>query len=34
MFTGNDQSNAPMLAVNDRIGYRPVAELHYLVRTL
>ena len=34
IFTGNDDSNAPMLAINNRLGYRPVAELHYLVGTL
>jgi GNAT superfamily N-acetyltransferase len=34
LFTGNDASNAPMLAINRRMGYRPVAELHYLVRKL
>jgi RimJ/RimL family protein N-acetyltransferase len=34
IFTGNDEANAPMLAINDRMGYRPVAELHYLVRWL
>ena len=22
-FTENDETNAPMLAVNDRLGYRP-----------
>jgi RimJ/RimL family protein N-acetyltransferase len=34
IFTGNDDSNAPMLAINERMGYEPVAELRYLVRTL
>jgi GNAT superfamily N-acetyltransferase len=34
LFTGNDAANAPMLAINERMGYRRVAELHYLVRTL
>jgi GNAT superfamily N-acetyltransferase len=34
LFTGNDAANAPMLAINRRMGYRPVMELHYLVRAL
>ena len=34
IFTGNDESNAPMLAINERMGYCPVAQVHYLVRTL
>ena len=34
LYTGNDAANAAMLAINERLGYRPVAELHYLVRTL
>ncbi|MEU1887743.1 GNAT family N-acetyltransferase [Micromonospora sp. WMMD987] len=25
-YTSNDEANAPMLAVNDRLGYRPVAS--------
>jgi hypothetical protein len=28
MLTGNDATNAPMLAVNRRLGYAPVSE-HY-----
>jgi GNAT superfamily N-acetyltransferase len=34
IYTGNDAANAPMLAINRRLGYRPLAELHYLVRPL
>jgi GNAT superfamily N-acetyltransferase len=34
IYTGNDAVNAPMLAINGRLGYRPAGELHYLVRTL
>ena len=34
LYTGNDATNAPMLAINERMGYRPIAKLHYLVRTL
>jgi RimJ/RimL family protein N-acetyltransferase len=30
-FTGNDTGNAPMLAINAWLGYRPTAtEWHYL----
>ena len=25
-LTDNDETNAPMLAVNDKLGYRPVAS--------
>jgi hypothetical protein len=28
MLTGNDSTDAPMLAVNSRLGYAPVSE-HY-----
>ena len=34
VYTGNDATNAPMLAINRRLGYERVAELHYLVRAL
>ena len=34
LYTGNDATNAAMLAINERLGYRPVVDLHYLVRTL
>jgi GNAT superfamily N-acetyltransferase len=33
VFTGNDATNEPMLAINRRLGYRPAGEVHYLVRT-
>jgi RimJ/RimL family protein N-acetyltransferase len=33
-YTGNDESNLPMLAVNTRLGYRPVATQWSCVATL
>ncbi len=33
-YTGNDAANAPMLAINDRLGYRPVATQWSCVREL
>ena len=30
LYTGNDAVNAPMLAINRRLGYRPTGERHYL----
>ncbi len=33
-YTGNDAANAPMLAVNTRLGYRPVASQWSCVREL
>jgi GNAT superfamily N-acetyltransferase len=34
VVTGNDEANAPMLAVNTRLGYRPFAEARTYVRAL
>jgi GNAT superfamily N-acetyltransferase len=34
MLTGNDATNAPMLAVNRRLGYRPVSEHYSYVKEL
>jgi GNAT superfamily N-acetyltransferase len=34
IYTGNDAANAPMLAINRRMGYTPASEFAYLVRTL
>ncbi|TDC38919.1 GNAT family N-acetyltransferase [Micromonospora sp. KC213] len=33
-YTSNDETNAPMLAVNARLGYRPVASQWSCLRTL
>ncbi|SCG56976.1 GNAT family N-acetyltransferase [Micromonospora coxensis] len=33
-YTSNDEANAPMLAVNDRLGYRPVASQWSCLREL
>ena len=33
-LTDNDESNAPMLAVNARLGYRPVASQWSCLGTL
>lgn len=33
-FTNNDATNAPMLAVNSRLGYRPYTEQYTFVRRL
>ncbi|SCL14375.1 GNAT family N-acetyltransferase [Micromonospora inyonensis] len=33
-YTSNDEANAPMLAVNARLGYRPVAKLWSCLRDL
>jgi hypothetical protein len=33
-YTGNDEANLPMLAVNTRLGYRPVATQWSCVATL
>ncbi|GIJ28642.1 GNAT family N-acetyltransferase [Micromonospora qiuiae] len=33
-YTGNDAANAPMLAINNRLGYRQVASQWSCVRTL
>jgi RimJ/RimL family protein N-acetyltransferase len=32
--TANDETNAPMLAINQRLGYRPYSELLSFVREL
>ena len=32
--TNNDADNAPMLAVNHKLGYQPVPGLYYMTRTL
>jgi GNAT superfamily N-acetyltransferase len=34
LYTGNDAVNAPMLAINRRMGYRPTGKRHYLVRDI
>lgn len=34
ILTGNDATNAPMLAVNRRLGYRPVSEHYSYVKEL
>jgi GNAT superfamily N-acetyltransferase len=34
IYTGNDSANAPMLAINRRMGYVPAGEFQYLVRAL
>jgi RimJ/RimL family protein N-acetyltransferase len=34
ILTGNDTRNAPMLAINDRLGYRPTIEVVEYVRDL
>jgi hypothetical protein len=33
-YTSNDESNAPMLAVNARLGYQPVAAQWSCLGTL
>ncbi|MFD0786750.1 GNAT family N-acetyltransferase, partial [Micromonospora azadirachtae] len=33
-YTSNDEANAPMLAVNARLGYRPVAAQWSCLREL
>lgn len=33
-YTSNDESNAPMLAINERLGYRPVATQWSCLRQL
>lgn len=33
-YTSNDEGNAPMLAVNTRLGYRPVAAQWSCLREL
>jgi GNAT superfamily N-acetyltransferase len=33
-YTSNDESNAPMLAINRRLGYRPIAAQWSCLRTL
>jgi RimJ/RimL family protein N-acetyltransferase len=33
-FTGNDEVNKPMLAINDWLGYRPIGSERSAVKTL
>ncbi len=34
IYTGNDLTNAPMLAINTRLGFRPLAASVELVKDL
>ena len=34
IYTGNDATNEPMLAINRRMGYAPAGGFEYLVRML
>ena len=34
LWTGNDETNAAMLAVNTRLGYRPALRTVEVVRTV
>jgi hypothetical protein len=34
LYTNNDSSNAPMLAINRRLGYQESPGIHMLIRAL